>query len=69
MIGMELYTLTSFEIIVGGITMFVLGVLATVALIVYACFRISGKIDEKTDPVIKDDEDEDEYIVEDEELY
>ena len=47
MIGTAVYELTSFEIIMGGIFMYVLGVISTVALLIYYMWRICNKVENK----------------------
>ena len=61
MIGTAVYELTSFEIIMGGIFMYVMGVISTIALFVYAVWRISNEIENKKN---QNDVSEQDYTVE-----
>lgn len=61
MIGTAVYELTSFEIIIGGIFMYAMGVISTIALFVYAMWRICNKVENKKN---QDDVSEQDYTVE-----
>ena len=61
MIGTAAYTLTSFEIIIGGIFMYVMGFISAIVLGFYAMWRICNKVESKKD---KNDVTEQDYTVE-----
>lgn len=61
MIGTAAYTLTSFEIIIGGIFMYAMGFISAVALGIYAMWRVCNKIESKKD---KNNVSEQDYTVE-----
>lgn len=47
MIGTATYTLTSFEIIMGGIVVYVLGAFSAFTLVGYGIWRICNKVESK----------------------
>lgn len=61
MIGTATYTLTSFEIIIGGIFMYAMGVISTVALLIYYMWKICNKVESKKN---SDNISEQDYTVE-----